>query len=71
MNKRTISILIFPRILARLLILVKAVVTVIATGKKGAVISLTTPHAPPEGNSPVLPFHPRHMSKNKTLIKGG
>ena len=71
MNMRTISSLIFPRILARLLILVKAVATVIAIGKMAAVISLTTPDAPPAGNSPAIPFHPRHMSKNKTMIKGG
>jgi len=71
MNKRTISSLIFPGILARLLILLKVVATVIATGKMAAVISLTTPDVPPAGNSPAIPFHPRNMSKNKTMIKGG
>jgi hypothetical protein len=71
MNKRTISSLIFPRIPAGLLILVKAVASIIATGKMAVVVSLTTPDAPPAGNSPAIPFHPRSMSKNKTMIKGG
>ncbi|HUW85391.1 MAG TPA: hypothetical protein VMV55_00805 [Methanoregula sp.] len=71
MNKRTISALILLRILAGLLILVKAVVTVIATGKMAVVPSLTTPEALPAGNSPAIAFHPRHISRNKTMIKGG
>ncbi len=42
MNKRTISNLILPWILARLLILVKAVTIVITTGKRVAVPSPAT-----------------------------
>ncbi|MCJ7741490.1 MAG: hypothetical protein MUO95_02235 [Methanoregula sp.] len=71
MNTRTISSLILPWILARLPILVKAVTSIITTGKMVAVPSLANPDTTPAGTSPAIPFHPRHMSKNKTLIKGG
>jgi hypothetical protein len=71
MNKRTISSLIFPRIPAGLLILVAAVATGSATGKMAAVPCLSTYDAPSFGNSPAMPFHPREMSRNKTMIKGG
>jgi hypothetical protein len=71
MNKRTISSINLHRIPARQRVLSKAVATVITTGKMAAVPRLAKPYAPSAGNSPVLPFYPRHMSKNKTLIKGG
>ena len=71
MNKRTISALILLRILAGLLILVKAVVTVIATGKMAVVPSLTTMEALAAGNFPAIAFHPRYISRNKTMINGG
>jgi hypothetical protein len=71
MNKRTISSIILPRIPAGLLIRLKAVETCIATGKMAAVPYLTTPDAPSAGNSPAMPFHPREMSRNKTMINGG
>ena len=71
MKMRTISSLIFPGIFATLHILVKAVATIITTGKMVAVPSLANPDTPPAGTSPAILFHPRYMSKNKTLIKGG
>jgi hypothetical protein len=71
MNKRTISRLNFSRIPAGPGILVETVASGSATGKMAAVHSMAAEDAPPAGNSPVLPFYPRHMSKNKTLIKRG
>jgi len=71
MNKQTISTYILLQILAGLLILMKAVVSIIATGKMAVLPSLTTPEALPSGNSPAIAFHPRHISRNKTMIKGG
>jgi hypothetical protein len=71
MNKRTISGLDFSRIPARFLMLMKAVATGTVPGKMAAVLCLLTLDAPPSGNSSALPFHPRDMSRNKTLIKGG
>jgi hypothetical protein len=71
MNKRTISSLILPWILTRLLIRLKAVGTCTATGKMAVPPFLTTPDAAPAGTSPAMPFHPRDMSRNKTMINGG
>jgi len=71
MNKRTISDFDFPRIPAGLLIHLKAVATSTGTGKMAAVPPLTTPDAPSAGNSPEIPSHPREMSRNKAMIKGG
>ncbi len=71
MNKRTISSLDFSGIPEGLLILVEAVTAGCATGKMAAVPCLSTHDAPSAGNSPAMPFHPREMSRNKTMIKGG
>ena len=71
MNRRTISTPVLLRILAGLLILVKAVATAIATGKMAVLPSLTTPEALPAGNFPAIAFHPRHISRNNTMINGG
>ena len=71
MNKRTISSLNFSGIPAGRLILVAAVATGSATGKMVAVPSLSTQDAHSAGNSPAMPFHPRHTSRNKNLTEGG
>jgi hypothetical protein len=68
MNKRTISSLNFSRIPAGPGILVETVASGSATGKMAAVPSFATPDTPPSGHP--APFHPRHMSRNKILIKG-
>ena len=71
MNRRTIPGLNFSRIPAGLLIRGAAVTAGSATGKMVAAPSLSTHDAPSAGNSPAMPFHPRHLNRSKAGILGG